>query len=122
MSRQITSAHRRISKLVDDLKKEERELSLVRLLSAVFGNNHWGPTQKFHERVDKMMSCLTTREKQLVRMRFGLETGRYETLESTGKRFGLTRERTRQIEAKAIRKLRLSEPMAILFGKGKKNA
>ena len=49
---------------------------------------------------------LTEREKEVLRLRFGLEDGHPYTLEEVGKRFGVTRERIRQIEAKALRKLR----------------
>lgn len=50
---------------------------------------------------------LTPREQQIINLRFGLENGHVLTLEELGKMLGLTRERVRQIEAKAIRKLRV---------------
>ena len=53
-----------------------------------------------------MLEELTEREKEVLRLRFGLEDGHPYTLEEVGKRFGVTRERIRQIEAKALRKLR----------------
>ena len=49
---------------------------------------------------------LTPREEKVLRLRFGLEDGRSRTLEEVGKEFNVTRERIRQIEAKALRKLR----------------
>ena len=49
---------------------------------------------------------LTPREEKVLRLRFGLEDGRPRTLEEVGKEFNVTRERIRQIEAKALRKLR----------------
>lgn len=52
------------------------------------------------------LESLTDRERQVVRLRFGLEDGRARTLEEVGKEFNVTRERIRQIEAKALRKLR----------------
>ena len=58
------------------------------------------------EKVSEVLSSLNPREQQVLRFRFGLEDGRSRTLEEVGKEFNLTRERIRQIEAKAIRKLR----------------
>ena len=58
------------------------------------------------EELDNALNSLTDREKQVVRLRFGLEDGRPRTLEEVGKEFNVTRERIRQIEAKALRKLR----------------
>ena len=52
------------------------------------------------------MSTLTDREQKVLRLRFGLDDGRARTLEEVGKEFNVTRERIRQIEAKALRKLR----------------
>ena len=53
-----------------------------------------------------MLKSLTPREEKVLRLRFGLEDGRPRTLEEVGKEFNVTRERLRQIEAKALRKLR----------------
>ena len=53
-----------------------------------------------------MLDTLTPRERRVLRLRFGLEDGRSRTLEEVGKEFDVTRERIRQIEAKALRKLR----------------
>ena len=52
------------------------------------------------------MGTLTPREEKVLRLRFGLEDGKARTLEEVGKEFMVTRERIRQIEAKALRKLR----------------
>ncbi len=58
------------------------------------------------EELDQALGSLTDRERQVVRLRFGLEDGRARTLEEVGREFNVTRERIRQIEAKALRKLR----------------
>ena len=54
----------------------------------------------------KCTRSLTPREEKVLRLRFGLDDGRARTLEEVGKEFNVTRERIRQIEAKALRKLR----------------
>jgi RNA polymerase primary sigma factor len=58
------------------------------------------------EQVNQVLSTLTDREKKVLELRFGLDDGRSRTLEEVGKEFKVTRERIRQIEAKALRKLR----------------
>lgn len=58
------------------------------------------------EQLCNILHTLTPREEQVIRLRFGLEDGRPRTLEEVGKQFQITRERIRQIEAKALRKLR----------------
>lgn len=58
------------------------------------------------EQLSDVLSTLTPREAKVLRLRFGLEDGRSRTLEEVGKEFNVTRERIRQIEAKALRKLR----------------
>jgi RNA polymerase primary sigma factor len=58
------------------------------------------------EQLDDVLGTLTPREKKVLQLRFGLEDGRSRTLEEVGHVFGVTRERIRQIEAKALRKLR----------------
>jgi len=58
------------------------------------------------EKVEEVLSTLTPREARILRLRFGLHNGRSYTLEEVGQKFGLTRERIRQIEGKALRRLR----------------
>jgi len=62
--------------------------------------------QLLKEQIDDVLSTLTPREQRVLQLRFGLEDGRSRTLEEVGKEFMVTRERIRQIEAKALRKLR----------------
>jgi RNA polymerase primary sigma factor len=69
------------------------------------------PTQSVYqnllrEKVEEVLSTLSPREARILRLRFGLHNGRPYTLEEVGQKFGLTRERIRQIEGKALRRLR----------------
>lgn len=63
-------------------------------------------TQLLKEQVKDMLGVLTDREQKILKMRFGLEDGKSHTLEEVGQEFSVTRERIRQIEAKALSKLR----------------
>ena len=58
------------------------------------------------ERINEVLGQLTEKEARIIRLRYGLEDGRTHTLEEVGKEFNVTRERIRQIEAKALKKLR----------------
>jgi RNA polymerase primary sigma factor len=58
------------------------------------------------ERMEDVLGSLTARENRVLQLRFGLQDGRSYTLEEVGQKFGVTRERIRQIEAKALSKLR----------------
>ena len=62
--------------------------------------------QLLREQVEDVLATLTSRERRVLQLRFGLEDGRSRTLEEVGREFSVTRERIRQIEAKALRKLR----------------
>jgi RNA polymerase primary sigma factor len=75
------------------------------------------------EKTESALKTLTPREEQVLKMRFGLEDGSEHTLEEVGRRFSVTRERIRQIEANALRKLRHSPHNRILrdFGEGSLN-
>lgn len=63
-------------------------------------------SRELRRRLEEVLGTLKDREQQVLRMRFGLDDGKPRTLEDVGHRFGVTRERIRQIEAKALRKLR----------------
>jgi RNA polymerase primary sigma factor len=63
-------------------------------------------SQMLRESMEEVLDSLTERERKVLRLRFGLDDGRGRTLEEVGKEFNVTRERIRQIEAKALRKLR----------------
>ena len=58
-----------------------------------------------HEALDQVLGTLTDREEKVIRLRFGFDDNKSRTLEEVGEAFGVTRERIRQIEAKALRKM-----------------
>jgi RNA polymerase primary sigma factor len=62
--------------------------------------------QLLKNQIEGVLNTLTPREQRIIKLRFGLEDGRSRTLEEVGREFRVTRERIRQIEAKALRKLR----------------
>lgn len=70
--------------------------------------------QLLREQVEEVLNTLSERERDVMYMRYGLEDGRTRTLEEVGSAFGVTRERIRQIEAKALRKLRKPERAQVL--------
>ena len=76
----------------------EDELSLM--------PNEVASSELLRRQVEEVLATLSAREARVLQMRFGLKDGRTHTLEEVGRRFGVTRERVRQIEAKALRKLR----------------
>ncbi|TMQ52997.1 MAG: hypothetical protein E6K73_01995, partial [Candidatus Eisenbacteria bacterium] len=59
-----------------------------------------------HEKIDRLLRSLSQREEQILRIRYGFYDGAARTLAQTGQHFGITRERVRQIEARALDKLR----------------
>ena len=68
--------------------------------------DQYANNQLLRDEIDAVLKTLTDREEKVLRLRFGLEDGRTRTLEEVGKEFDVTRERIRQIEAKALRKLK----------------
>ena len=70
------------------------------------GPEEYATVEMLKEELKGVLSTLTEREEKVLRLRFGLDDGQCRTLEEVGQIFGVTRERIRQIEAKALRKLR----------------
>ncbi|MGL6106947.1 sigma-70 family RNA polymerase sigma factor [Romboutsia sp.] len=90
--------------------KEDEDSSLVEFIpsDANFGDvvMHEIEQRNLREKIEELLTGLSDQEQKVLRMRFGLDDDTPKTLEEIGKVFGVTRERIRQIEAKAIRKLR----------------
>jgi len=78
---------------------------IEKLIRAIFGAREMFPTEHL-DTVEAVLASLTEREQAIIELRFGLLGGPPQTLKSIGISFGVTRERIRQIEAKALRKLR----------------
>jgi RNA polymerase primary sigma factor len=74
------------------------------------------------EKIDAVLHTLTAREREILEQRFGLVDGRERTLDEIGRHFKVTRERVRQIEAKALRKMRHPERRRQLHGHGAQDA
>jgi len=72
--------------------------------------------QLLRQQIEEALSRLTERERRIIVLRYGLEDGQFRTLEEVGREFGITRERIRQIEAKALRKLRHPSCSRLLRG------
>ncbi len=70
--------------------------------------SHAAMEKDLRHQTHSILKMLTPREEKVIRMRFGLEDGEPRTLEEVGRAIGVTRERTRQIEAEVVRKLRAS--------------
>jgi len=87
---------------------EEEDVSLADFIE---DNNTLPPSDAttnklLQEQIDEILSSLSPREGMVIQLRFGLKGGQPHTLEEVGRKFGVTRERIRQIEAGALRKLR----------------
>jgi RNA polymerase primary sigma factor len=68
--------------------------------------SEWAENNMVRAKIEEVLATLTPREARILRLRFGLQNGRAYTLEEVGQKFGLTRERIRQIEGRALRRLR----------------
>ena len=94
------------SSLLGEFVKDEKELSP----KVVAGR------ELLRERLSEITSDLSPREQKILKLRFGLDDGVTHTLEEVGKEFGVTRERIRQIEAKALEKIRKHDRAKTLEG------
>ena len=88
------------------------ELSAEQLGRAPASVEHLVELQLEHEKIDRLLRSLGTREEQLIRIRYGFYDGISRSLQETGEHFGITRERVRQIEARALQKLRAAIELA----------
>lgn len=81
-------------------------VGMVLLLKAVFSNYATGPTKTWEEYIEESLNKLGKKEKRILKLRFGLQDNQMRTLGEVGKEVGITRERVRQIEVEAIKKLK----------------
>ena len=97
--------HAIMSRAIDEIG---RLIGVVERRSVFLETEPWGfdSPNRFLNACVRCRTTLTPREEQVLRMRFGLTDGKPHTLEEVGKEFDVTRERIRQIESKALRKLR----------------
>jgi RNA polymerase primary sigma factor len=100
-----------LSRIPISLDSPAGDLEDTQVSDFIEDRNTLGPVdaasrQLLKEEVEKVLATLTPREERIIQLRFGLEDGRSRTLEEVGQEFEVTRERIRQIEAKALRKLR----------------
>jgi len=88
------------------LMSDEKKQLLQQLEPLIEQGNRALIAELLKDQIDKTLNALTPREKRVLQLRFGLKDGRSRTLEEVGQEFSVNRERIRQIEAKALRKLR----------------
>jgi RNA polymerase primary sigma factor len=104
---------------LDQTIDDEEEGSLGELISdnSFISPSEYFENQMYKQRIDKMLKTLNPREERIIRLRYGLEDNIIHTLEEIGKEYGITRERVRQIEVRAIRRLRHPARIKILKDK-----
>jgi RNA polymerase primary sigma factor len=97
-----------ISSLDASIKDDEEESVLADFIEdeETISPEESATGQLMKEQIKDLLGALTEREQKILKLRFGLEDGKYHTLEEVGQEFSVTRERIRQIEAKALAKLR----------------
>ena len=90
-----------------DIWEQEPAVDFIEDKKAV-SPDQYANNEYLHETVNRILKQLPERDEMVLRMRFGLDDGRPKTLEEVGKKYNITRERIRQIESKALRKLNRS--------------
>ena len=114
-----TTREQTINKQLEDLRKSYvsyvKYIHELQLLRAILGKND-GYGKTWEELLLATLDTLNERESKVLKLRFGLDNGLPMTLEEVGKFFGVTRERIRQMEGKAIRKLRHPSRKRVLLG------
>lgn len=93
---------------------EESVLSDLLIDTSLISPMQYAENQLYKERIDALLATLTPREEQIIKLRYGLIDNIQHTLEDIGREYGITRERVRQIEIKAIRRLRHPSRIKIL--------
>ena len=103
------------SAILDNIDNEE-ETFLVDVIPDITAVNPVAYLEnlEYRNKIDKMLKTLTPREERIIKLRYGLEDNTIHTLEDIAKEFGITRERVRQLEVKAIRRLRHPSRLKII--------
>ena len=96
---------RRLDKVLRNFIKKDA-LNLQKIIYSKLSIEEIVSEKFLREELERVLNTLTDREQTILRLRYGMDDGRERTLEEVGKYFNVTRERIRQIEAKALRKLR----------------
>ena len=108
---QIMEISNEVVSLEKPIGQEDEDATLLEFIENKSAQPPSDPAARrlLRERINEMLTNLTERERKILMMRFGLEDGQPRTLEEVGEAFGVTRERIRQIQVKALEKIRASE-------------